>query len=548
MYQEFDAVGAGVAYRDLAEKLVHLATAGCFQPGGLGVTNGGSGYADGDILEITHASGTFPCRFAVSAFGGVVVGVKRIVWGGSFSNRVKTVAIHTAGTGYALNDVVQVGTGAYPPVVATDGAALEPALVKVTGVSGGAVTSIVLLQGGSYTASVGTGAPPLNDCATFSGVGTGSGTGLTLDLTMQDVLIPIGVTPGNVTGTGSGATFGGALSFAGWTALRVRKNYSLNSVGDEWEIILQGQAQTGGETPIIGLRTGTNGSGGTLRNFVSFTAFSAFNSLSTYDGQPDAINPAPSSAGGQLIGFLPAAATVSCFVAGSPRSLRGCVKAIGGTTTAYHPFYVGLVKPMGTTTELPWPMIVWGSMNGVTIAADSSSGFEISGPTEAFRNNSRAGPRVAWSQSLVDWVEVSNAHATSGTPPFTVDQDYTVYPVNDPLNQVTDTEPDLLVADGGLAYGKTLFPADGSAPTILLKPTPGAAGAQAVLMPVVVNFAVEKLSFGTLEGIFAVSGTKEDGSSVAPEDLFVVGTALYKAFPNGSRVGGGSWWLAQMGL
>ncbi len=75
----------------------------------------------------------------------------------------KTVAIQTAGTGYAANDVVTVGGGTFT----------VPATVKVLKVSGGVPTSVAINTTGEYSAA------PSNPCVT-SGV---TGNGLTVNMT-----------------------------------------------------------------------------------------------------------------------------------------------------------------------------------------------------------------------------------------------------------------------------------------------------------------------------------------------------------------------------
>jgi hypothetical protein len=562
MYQEFNCTGTGTAYRDFHAKLIQLATSGYFGPTNLAVTNGGNNYTDGDVLTIHDAggSGLFDCTFAVnvqpiSGGKGPVVGIKRILNGGAFSNRLGSATINAGGTGYAVGDILQLGDGTTNS--ATSGIPTEPAKVKVATISGGGgtgpVTSVTVFNGGgSYAGATAPNSPPLTACATISSIGLGTGTGCTLNLTMIPVLIPIGLTPSG--GTGTGATFGGSLAFSGWSVLRSKHNYSFNSVTDESEVILQGTAQANQETPIVGFRTATHTT--STRNFIAFTAFSAYNSLSSYDAQPNAINPAPivTPAGGQYVSFIPSgtgSSSVPCFISGSPRSLRGVIKNAGATTTTYQSFYLGLLNPYGTALENPWPMVVMGSHNDwQATAADSNVGNSISGITECFRDTTQnSGPCVAWSQANVAWVEVYNAGAAPGSPPYTVNHARGVAPVMDPQNETTNTKADYIVEDGAWASGLTFTRATGQGPTRLLKPTPSALGLTSLLLPVTVIFATEGYVVGTLDGVFFVSGYKDDaGTVISPEDLFVIGTQTFKAFPNGSRVGGGSWFVLQMGI
>lgn len=537
MWQSFTSSG----YRDLATRIVELATSGYFEngydgstPTGLIASSVGSGYTDGDILTITHNSALAPCQFSISSIAGAITGIKQILNGGAFQNRIATVSVNVGGTGYAVNDIVLVGSGHYPPIPATDGAATNPAKVRVTSVSSGVVTGVALFEdGGSYIT-----APPTTACITNSSIGNGTGTGLKLNLTLQGVIGTTGIAATG--GSGTGAIFMGSLTFAGWTVLKSVNNYHLNSVTDEKEIILQGSAGAGQVPALVGIRTGTNGSGGTLRNFLSFTGMTAFNSSSSYDAQPNAINPTPSTTGGQYISVLPASTTVQCWIGGNQRMLRGVIRN-DGAATVYQSYYVGLLDSFGTAIENPYPMVVMASHNAIDVAADSISGLTsaadgmISGITECFRHTGRSGPCVAWSQQHVAWVEVWNGGATSGSPPYTINEDYVVWPVGKTKQQADDTKADLIVADGGWASWATFCRATGEDPTLLMKPSPAVTGAQQIGHAVTMIAALDGHPLGTLNNVYWFSGTKADGTSIAPEDTFSVDIVKYLVFQNAAR-------------
>ena len=73
---------------------------------------------------------------------------------------MNSVAIVTAGTGYAVGDVVQVSGGQG-----------SPALLSVTSVSSGIVTGLTITQGGNYTATF---SGTLNTVARAPSSGSGS--------------------------------------------------------------------------------------------------------------------------------------------------------------------------------------------------------------------------------------------------------------------------------------------------------------------------------------------------------------------------------------
>lgn len=505
------------SYREIAQRIVELATSKYISA--ITVNAGGSGYTDGDVLTITHAGATLPCTFVVGVTAGAVTSIKRIVQGGAFSNRVATVTKNAGGSGYALNDIVRLTTGTYT----------QYAKAKVTGVSSGAVTTVALFEGGGAYSS----APTATGGATNSDIGTGTGTGLTIDTTMTGL---IGTSAISATGgTGTGATFNLTLTDTGWTALQDRNDYSLNSVNDEKEIILQGTAGASEETPLVGMRTGTNGSGGTLRHFVSFTAFTAYNSGSTYDLQANAINPAPTTSAGNLIGCVPTDTTVVCWFSITSRKISGVVRADGGTVTAYHSFYVGLLNPFGTATENPYPMVVMATYNGAGIAADAVSQLDLSGITECWNNSSRTGPSYVWDQANVTWQQLENADAASGSPPFTLRANYVVFPVGAMALNTQTNDTDVIVDDGPAPFHSAICQRTGIASTLQIKPTPHSTGNIQPIFPVTVVFGTGLLVFGDLDNVYWVSGTKADGSTIAPEDTYTIGNDVYRVFPNAAR-------------
>jgi len=533
MWQSFVATG----YRDVLTRLVELATSAYFPNGydidaspgvGLLVLTGGSGYTEDDVLTISHPSGLAPCQFVVGVDDvdptHPITRIKRIINGGSFSNRIATVSVVVAGTGYAVGDVVQVLGGVFT----------NAAKVQITSISGGGgtgpATGVQLFEdGGSYVT------PPPLPASTSSSIGLGTGTGMKLNMTLQGVIVAPYTALG---GSGSGAQFTGGLSFSGWTALRNANNFSFNGVLDEKEVVLQGVAAAGQVPPIVGIRTGTHT--GPNTKFLSFTGFTAFDPSSSYDAQPNAINSAPSTTAGQYVSVMPAGTTIQCWVSGTQRALFGVIRADGPSRTVYHSYYVGLLDPFGTATENPYPMVVMASHNSTSCTADLSNGegdFDLSGLTECYRHGGRSGPCVAWSQTGVAWVELFNASATAGVPPWgTINQDHVVFPVGKPQNQTVDTTADYIVEDGGWAGWSTICRADGDTATILLKPSPDASGNAQVLFPVLVIFAAEGFPLGALNNVFWASAVKADGTSIAPEDTFTVsGSTVYRVFQNGGR-------------
>jgi hypothetical protein len=519
-------------YREALQKVVELATSQHISA--ITVNAGGTGYTDGDVLTITHAGATLPCTFVVTVAAGIITAIKRIVQNGGFSNRVATVTKNAAGTGYAVNDIVRLTTGTFR----------QAAKAKVTAIGGGgAVTTAALFEGGGAYSSV----PTATGGATNSDIGTGTGSGLTLDTTMTGL---IGTSAIAATGgTGTGATFNLTLTETGWTALEDRNDYSLNSVTDEKQVVLEGTAGASEETPIIGCRTGTNGSGGTLRRFLAWTAMTAWSSSLTYSTQPNVINPDPTTTAGNLVGMIPTDTTVVCWFSISSRKIGGVIRADGSTVTAYGSLYQGLLNGYGTATENPYPMVSMATHNGAAIAPDSVSQLDISGITECFRNSGRTGPSWVWNQGDATWEVLQNASAASGSPPFTASALFNVLPVGAMALNTQTNDVDVIVDDGLAPFHTTICRTTGAASTLQIKPTPNTTADVQPLIPVTVTFGVPDLIIhGDLENVYWVSGTKTGGGTIAPEDTFSIGNRVFRVFPNAARTESYSFFAMEEGV
>lgn len=156
------------------------------------VNNTGSGYFTGDTITTVAANGTqeLPAILIVA------------------TTTLKTVQIQTAGTGYKVGDTIVVSGGVASP----------PATLEVAGIgSGGAINSVFVVDGGSYT----------SDPSTLSQLSTsGSGTGAIFNNPSFGVdtvavsssnkgrytLNPSNLNQFSTSGSGTGATFN-ILSF-----------------------------------------------------------------------------------------------------------------------------------------------------------------------------------------------------------------------------------------------------------------------------------------------------------------------------------------------
>ena len=99
---------------------------------------------------------------------------------GAVTAKIQSVAIHTAGSGHSVNDVLTIanafGTG-------------TNATFKVTAVESGGATALVIVNDGAYTA-IGTNTTTgCTNIATQSTTGSGSGTKFTVTLAVESIVI-----------------------------------------------------------------------------------------------------------------------------------------------------------------------------------------------------------------------------------------------------------------------------------------------------------------------------------------------------------------------
>lgn len=513
--------------REWLEYVQRIST--CKYVSAVAVNAGGTGYTAGDVLTITHAGAHQDCKFVVGTVNGsgAVLTISRIEENGAFANRLTaaTVTAGNAGAGYSVGDVVGL----------LGGTTTSPAKMQVSGVGGGgAVTTLSVFEGGGHYSSA-----PSNGASTDSGIGTGSGTGLKVDVTFSSLIGTTGI--GATGGTGTGATFNLTLADAGWSVLRSVNDYSFNSVADEKEVVLQGTGGTGSANPIVGFRTGTDG-GGPARAFVSISPMTAYSGGLSYDSQPNILNPVPGTSGGQYVQLNPAGGNVTWFSI-SPRRIGPITSKTAGGVTNYHQSYVGLMNQTGTVVESPNPMVVFASCSSISVSFDDADESDVSGISECFKRSTRAGPCFMWSQPDLDWKEVKNGEASGTGPPFTVTQDRGVFPIFKPrLNFEGGTaSKGNTVADGPCSFHSTIGRADGGTATHTLKPTPDSGGAKQAMIPLHVLHSLDVAGQteggvdGVLDNCYWISGRKSDGSIIAAEDTFTFGGQKWIAFPNGHR-------------
>lgn len=377
--------GPADAWLELSAAIVAAATGTSVQT--VAVGSGGTGYTVGDILTLTTGTFTVAAQAEVtSVSGGVVDGVRLYnagvytvapsspgaTSGGTGSGATITVttasngwsvqrdngrkltsvdSVAAGGTGYSVNDIITLAGG-----VGT------AATIRVTAVSGGAVTAASVETVGNYHV------PPADPVA-------------------QASVAPSG---------GSGATF------------------NLTFQSGERDVILKGTGG-GGDEIFVGWRTVSNASG----NYYNFElhGMTGYDADVKMEEQPNVSPGFYDGINTQGCYLLAINTSLNYWLSVTPYRIIGVVQ-VG---TAYFNFYLGWGNRFATASEFPYPMVVAGhctvwntSYTATSVGSGLTDprrlGSETQGPMEAMM------PDGAWYQ--VDNAQTQRtvlpAKATSG--------------------------------------------------------------------------------------------------------------------------------------
>lgn len=398
------------------------------------------------------------------------------------SNHADTATVGAGGSGYAVGDIIKVSGGTFT----------YQATFKVLTISGSAVATVAVYEGGAYTVN------PTNPAATTA-----------------------------VTGVGTGCTLNLSLSATGWTAVRD------TTPGGEMEIILQGIG-SGSDTIFVGYKTYQQAAGGgnTAYNW-DMIAMTGFNSGLNYELQPGVSpNGIPSTAGGA---YVPLKTTdsfpISFWFSITGRRIIGVFLIQDAITTNYASCYSGFLNAFGTSSEFPYPIFV----AGATARHDclfNTTAPSITGLTEMIGLTSKTGPAYLRLPSGV-WVSVRNSFASdTGSPSRSGFTDYLVYPCG--KSALPSATEDNIVGDGIFNWNN-IAPQSGIPGTAAekLQPTPDSGGAIRWLVPatVTLSLAPDFDIWGEMDSVFWVS----QAGGEANNDSLLQGGATYRMFQGGNR-------------
>ena len=507
-------------YRDLLTKLVafktsqHVAT--------VVINNGGTGgtYVIGDIVELTHAGAYLDARFEVLTVAAGQILTMRIQDSGAFSNRIATVAVNAGGSGYVVNDVLEIQGGTNR----------EKGKARVATLSGSAVATVNVFEtGGAYSV-----APGLTGAATI-GVGPSTFAGndaATLDLTMTGL---IGLTGLAVTGGGgTGATVDITLAQTGW-AIDGRNTNDLlfNGVNFEKQVTIVGDASGKTNKPYVHYSTRNDTSGINERYNVVISSSIAHNpsiSISAQVGHSGFVYLSCDEDQVQNLDFW--------FSANDFRSCGVTNINPGAANTddgEYMHFYTGYINTFATESEDPYPMFIFASSRTPNIDPSTSS-VHITGLSECVAGTGGdPGSRFFRSEDST-WVTVENSEG----PNVNQSRATIMHPMGQTFDIVSPgNTADVNFQDGPVPFWTGLGSTGRASPTRRLLPVPGSTELNfPIPLTIIHRPGLSSLDDtldtprGQLDGVLWVYNTDDTGATIVnfSEDYVTIGTDRYRVF------------------
>lgn len=522
-------------YRDFVTKLVqmmcsqHVAT--------VAINNQGTGgtYAVGDILTLTDASAHLDARFEVTGVTAGQIDTLRIDSSGAFAQQAASATVSAGGSGYQVGDILQVQGGTFR----------VPAKFKVATLSGSAVATVTLFEGGGVYSST-----PSNPAATL-GVGSedpqtyAGDDACTLTVTYTPLITPL--TNVAVTGGGgTGATVDITLAESGWAVATTDKNdYSLNSVTDEKEVVLVGDATGFTNKPYFGMRTGTATVSLNTRYAVQFTGFIAYNPSLPFGSQvqlsPGAATNVFTDSGSYLIFPQNLDNEVDFWISVDDVRTCGAINSNPSASTddgRYEQWYAGYGDRAQTETEDPYPMVIFASGRDHDVDPTVSQGT-ITSFAEC-RNVGGSGPMWLYFPDVPSWIDTLNNGGGSTVPGPDMS-----FPFGELFRNITGGNVEYITIETTVQFNDQVFKRDRSAPNRILRPVPGTVD-KLYRWPIIpgrrvasdVDETTDHVKLA-LRGCFAVFNDDGTGTRIAnlSEDYISEGTApasdvRYRIFHN----------------
>lgn len=406
------------------------------------------------------------------------------------------VAAATGRSLVSIDSVVAGGTGYAVGMIITlaGGTNTIPAQIEVLTLSGSAVATARIFNGGIYTADPA-------DAVAQSGASSPAG--------------------------GTGATFNLTFAPNGWTE-QVDQIYS----GSEREVILLGSGG-GADAIYVGWRT-YSGTGYQGLELHGMTGYVAAQPMSGQTGLSPGLFDAVET-NNQAGAYLPCSlSAISYYININP--YRIILVAISGTSRFNA--YLGWGNRFGTTGELPYPMCIAGSTSSPTEPANQSK--LTSGLTDPWTSGTHnaQGPMFVYMPDGA-WYHIANAENSISAK--SVKSDRVIIPAQTPKGLTSSSSPATPAEDKFMVATAADQPTfvnlimqsatlSGN-PTAYLEASPGTANKR-MLFPAIIVFSTPSLQVPMeLDEVFWVSGY-----NLNTEDRIVVSaTEVYRVFQNCNR-------------
>jgi len=493
------------------------------------VNNGGTAtYVVGDIMTLTHASAHLDARFEVtSVSAGVITGL-RIIASGAFALQAASATVSAGGSGYAVGDIIEVAGGS----------SRLPAKFQVATLSGSAVATVTLFEGGGVYSS-----SPSNPAAT-EGVGPLAYAGddaCTLTVTYTALITPL--TAVAITGGSGGGspTVDITLAETGWAVDgRNRNDWDDDDLaaGDQKQVTFVGDATGFTNKPYIHFATGQTTSGLNTRHWMEVWGSTAHNSALGIDAQPG-IGPGYVNDGASYCIFpqnqVASPPTIDFWFSADEFRVHAHFNNNPTATTddgLYGWLHVGFMDRLKTETEDPYPMIQGAhcrDRDALHTAASTSitSLAECRAPT--------SGPVWYYTADTSSWASISNDTTGSVGAKTNI-----MFPFGEIPTQTSISSPEYIVADSVIMLNDGVIQRDRNSSTRVLRPTPGTTDLH-FLFPLI---AIRKLLTtvdpvtdsvrAQVRGVYWVYNDDGAGAAITnfSEDYITIGTDRYRIFHN----------------
>jgi len=491
------------------------------------VNAAGTGYTVGDVLTYTDASAHLAAKFEVTSISGgggtgPITGL-RIISNGAFAQQAASASVSAGGSGYAVGDILQV----------QGGSARLPAKFQVATLSGSAVATVNLFEGGGVYATT-----PSNPAAT-EGVGPDTFAGndaCTLTVSYQAITGTTGLSVSG--GTGSSATVDITLAQTGWAVDdRDKNNWADDDIanGDEKQVTLVGDASGFTNKPYIHLATGRTTSGLNTRHWVEVWMSVAHNAALTIQNQPGRTPYYVADNGSFLVFPQNAANDTDFWFSADDLRIMAIINENPSANTddgRYQHLYVGFMDRMKTETEDPYPALLSCSCRDRDVDPSVAS-TSITGLAEQRAPSN--GPAYYYRTEASAWAQVKNNDTSTVGPETDI-----MWPFGEHFTDTDQFSASRVVTDGPVMLNDSVIKRDRTSSSKILQKVPGTA-AEMFLFPLAVVRQETSVANETSDGprgvlrdSFWLYNDDGAGSAIAnfSEDYVTIDGDRYRIFHN----------------